>query len=130
MRLLELGDAPVDVGGVHHRRSSRSVRIVSAFLLPTRQGTHLPQLSWRKKPSTFVAAASRFVESSITTSAPDPSIEPAFGSASKSSGTSSASGPRKFDEAPPGCTAPSRPLPVTPPAASMSPPTVVPSGTQ
>ena len=36
-----------------------------AFVEPTRQGTHLPQDSLRKKRSTFVPAASRFVPSAI-----------------------------------------------------------------
>ena len=97
---------------------------------PTRHGTHLPQDSSRKKRSTFVAAASRSVPSAMTTSAPDPSIDPASRSEPKSSGTSSDAGPRKFDEAPPGWMAPSGLPPETPPASSRSCRAVVPIGTQ
>ena len=109
---------------------SRSARIWCALVEPTRHGTHLPQDSSRKKRSTLVAAASRSVPSAITTSAPEPSIDPASGSEPKSSGTSSGPGPRKFDEAPPGWMAPSRRPPATPPASSSSCRAVVPIGTQ
>ena len=97
---------------------------------PTRQGTHLPQDSSRKKRSTFVAAASRSVPSAITTSAPEPSIDPASASVPKSSRTSSRSGPRKFEDAPPGWTAARTAPSAMPPAVSSSEPTVLPIGTQ
>ncbi len=57
-----------------------SARIECAFIDPTRHGTHFPHDSLRKKRSTFVAAASRSVPSAMTTSAPEPSIEPASAS--------------------------------------------------
>src|SRR5262245_10804881 len=63
-------------------------RISTAFCDPTRQGTHLPHDSLRKNLTTFVASASMSVPSAMTTSAPEPSIEPAFCNAAKSSGTS------------------------------------------
>ena len=110
--------------------ASRSVSIRWALLEPTRQGTHLPHDSSRKNRSTFVAAASRSVPSAITTSAPDPSIEPALARSAKSSGTSIWPGPRKFDDAPPGWIAPSGRPPSTPPASSSSCRAVVPIGTQ
>ena len=55
-------------------------RIVCALVDPTRQGTHLPHDSSRKKRRTFVAAASKSVPSAIATSAPEPSIQPASAS--------------------------------------------------
>ena len=76
-------------------RRARSVRIRCALCEPTRHGTHLPHDSLRKKRSTFVAAASRSVPSASTTTAPEPSIDPASASGSKSSGTSSPSGPEE-----------------------------------
>ena len=45
--------------------------------------------------------------SASTTIAPVPSAEPASATASNVSGRSQQSGPRKFVDAPPGCTAPS-----------------------
>jgi hypothetical protein len=57
-------------------------------------------------------------------------MEPAAASVSKSSGTSNWSGVRKFDDAPPGCTAASLVPPDTPPAWSSRARTVVPIGTQ
>ncbi len=97
---------------------------------PTRHGTHLPQDSLRKKRSTFVAAASRSVPSAMTTSAPEPSIDPAAASVLKSSGTSSWPGPRKFEDAPPGWIAPTARPPLTPPASSSRSAAVLPIGTQ
>src|SRR5205823_4296680 len=63
-------------------RSSNS----TAFCEPRRQGTHLPHDSLRKKRTTFVARASMSVPSATTTTAPEPSIEPALAKAAKSSG--------------------------------------------
>src|SRR5262249_28103487 len=103
---------------------------VCAFVEPTRQGTHLPHDSLRKNRSTLVDAASRSVPSASTTRAPEPSMVPAFANGPKSSTRSSWSGPMKFDEAPPGCTAPTSAPPVTPPARSTSARTEVPIGTQ
>src|SRR5262249_13681567 len=105
-------------------------RIRGALLEPTRQGTHLPHDSSRKNRSTFVAAANRSVPSAITTSPPEPSIDPASPSAARSSGTSSWTGPRKFDDAPPGWNAATFLPPDTPPASSSNCRTVVPIGTQ
>ena len=107
-----------------------SVSIACALVEPTRHGTHLPHDSSRKNRSVFVAAASRSVPSAITTTAPEPSIEPAAASVSKSSAASRSSGPRKFEDAPPGCTAASGCPPATPPARSSRARTVVPIGTQ
>ena len=92
------------------RRRARAPRRGSccAFCEPTRHGTHLPQDSTRKKLRTFVAAASRSVPSASTTIAPVPSAEPASAIASNVSGRSTHSGPRKFVDAPPGCTAADR----------------------
>ena len=110
--------------------STTSRRIACALVEPTRHGTHLPHDSLRKNRSTLVDAASRSVPSASTTSAPDPSIVPFSAAAPKSSGMSSLSGPMKFDDAPPGCTAPTSRPPLTPPASSISSRTVVPIGTQ
>ena len=55
---------------------------------------------------------------------------PFSAAAPKSSGMSSLSGPMKFDDAPPGCTAPTFRPPLTPPASSITSRTVVPIGTQ
>src|SRR5208282_3084044 len=99
--LFQPGDAVVHVAGAAAARqqvAENPVRLAGA----DPAGTHLPQDSFRKNRSTFVAAASRSVPSASTTSAPEPSIDPARASKSKSSGTSSWPGPRKFDEAPPG----------------------------
>ena len=68
--------------------------------------------------------------SATTVTAPEPSIEPASASGWKSSGTSRLSGPRKFDEAPPGWKDSSSAPPLTPPARSISSRVVVPIGTQ
>ena len=107
-----------------------SSSMACALCEPTRHGTHLPHDSLRKKRSTLVPAASRSVPSATATRAPEPSIEPFSASGSKSSGTSSASGPRKFDEAPPGWNARSSAPPAIPPASSISSRAVVPIGTQ
>ena len=68
--------------------------------------------------------------SASTTIAPVPSAEPASATASNVSGTSRQSGPRKFVDAPPGCTPPTAAPSRTPPASSITSPTVVPAGTQ
>ncbi len=101
-----------------------------ALVEPTRQGTHLPHDSLRKKRSTLVEAASRSVPSASTTRAPEPSMVPASASVPKSSARSSRSGPMKLEDAPPGCTAPTCAPPSTPPARSIRARTVVPIGTQ
>ena len=75
-------------------------------------------------------AASRFVPSAMTISAPEPSIEPASCSGFQSSGTSRLSGPRKFDEAPPGWIAPTSRPSGTPPASSIRSRAVEPARTQ
>ena len=77
-----------------------------------------------------VPAASRFVPSATTVSAPEPSIEPASWSGFQSSGTSRCSGPRKFDDAPPGWNAPTSRPSMTPPASSMRSRVVAPALTQ
>jgi len=58
--------------------------------VPTRQGTHLPHDSFLKKRWAFSAMSSMHVPSAQTTIAPEPSIEPAWSSALKSSATSTA----------------------------------------
>ena len=100
--------------------STTSRRIACALVEPTRHGTHLPHDSLRKNRSTLVDAASRSVPSASTTIAPEPSIVPFSAAVPKSSGMSSLSGPMKFDDAPPGCTAPTSRPPLTPPASSIS----------
>jgi hypothetical protein len=111
-------------------RSRISTRISCAFWEPTRHGTHLPQDSTRKKFSTLVAAASRSVPSASTTIAPVPRAEPAFAIASNVSGRSTQSGPRKFVDAPPGCTAATSAPSRTPPASAIRSETSEPAGTQ
>src|SRR5262249_11429048 len=68
------------------RPATTSSRSATAFSLPTRHGTHLPQLSLRKKRVTLAARARRSVPLATTTSAPEPSIEPAACNVPKSIG--------------------------------------------
>ena len=85
---------------------------------PTRQGTHLPHDSLRKKRTALSAMSSMHARSSSTSSAPEPSIEPAAASDLKSSGVSSAEGGRKPEAGPDGAHALSGRPPATPPARS------------
>ena len=68
-------------------RSSRSACPPSSAS-PTRQGTHLPQDSLRKKRTALSAMSSMQRPSAQTTMAPEPSMEPAAASDLKSSGRS------------------------------------------
>ena len=58
------------------------VSMSTIFCEPTRQGTHLPQDSLRKKRTAFSAMSSMQRPSAQTTIAPEPTIEPAAASAS------------------------------------------------
>src|SRR6185436_9748622 len=97
------------------RASSSSWRTV-----PTRQGTHWPHDSSRKKRAILVSAPTRSAVSSKTITTPEPSVAPIARVASNVSGTSSASGPTKTPAAPPSSTAFSSRPAATPPARSMS----------
>src|ERR1700691_4026654 len=68
--------------------SVQPVNISTNFCDPTRHGTHLPQDSLRKNCVEFNAISSMQRSSAHTTSAPEPSIEPASASDLKSSRTS------------------------------------------
>ncbi|MBA7536828.1 hypothetical protein ES705_29093 [subsurface metagenome] len=64
-------------------------KILSICLNPSRQGTHFPQDSWERKSTKYLATSTIQVSSSITIIPPEPIIEPASVSASKSTGRSS-----------------------------------------
>ncbi len=68
--------------------SRMRARTFSSQLVPSRQGVHLPQDSRAKKRTTRWQARTASVSSSITTMAPEPSIEPALPTAPASSGRS------------------------------------------
>ena len=77
-------------------------RIFSSHEVPSRQGVHLPQDSRAKKRTTRRQALTASVVSSITTMAPEPSIEPAPPTTRPSSGRSTCSGKNHGADAPPG----------------------------
>ena len=56
--------------------------------MPSRQGVHCPQDSWAKNRTIRSAARTTQVVSSMTTTAPDPSIEPALAVSSLVTGRS------------------------------------------
>src|SRR6266700_3997364 len=66
----------------------QAVSMSVIFCEPTRQGTHLPHDSLRKKRTAFTAMSSMQRPSAQTTIAPDPTIEPAAATAFQSSGSS------------------------------------------
>src|SRR5687768_17712185 len=59
-----------------------------SFADPTRHGTHLPHDSLRKNLTAFSAMSSMHARSSQTTTAPEPTVEPAFCIAAQSIGKS------------------------------------------
>src|SRR5579862_1045816 len=86
------------------------------FCDPTRQGTHLPQDSLRKKRTALRAMSSMHRPSAHTTMAPEPTIEPAAATALKSRGRLTISAGRYPDEGPEGAKPSSLRLSLTPPA--------------
>src|ERR1700689_949847 len=72
------------------------------FCEPTLHGTHLPQDSLRKNRVAFSAMSNMHVPSAQTTSAPEPSMEPASASDLKSNRTSAMDAGRYPDEGPDG----------------------------
>src|SRR6478735_3769880 len=105
------------------RRSASCCRTV-----PTRHGTHWPQLSSRKKAAIRSRIGTRSTASSKTMTTPEPSVAPAARVASNESSRSSESGPTNPPAAPPSSTARSVPPPATPPAASSTSRSVTPNG--
>src|SRR4030042_3299926 len=73
--------------------------------IPNRQGTHLPHDSSCKKVKKYLATSTIHDPSSITTMPPEPTIEPALESTSKSIGRSNLSTGRHPPDGPPVCTA-------------------------
>ena len=94
------GGHAIDGEMLSHRSSSRAMSsgrpcpssmrrsTFSSQLVPSRHGVHLPQDSRAKNRTTRHAAFTASVVSSITTMAPDPSIEPAAPTAPASRGRS------------------------------------------
>src|SRR5579864_6133808 len=78
------------------------VRISTSFCEPIRHGTHLPHDSLRKNLLALRAMSSMHAESSQTTSAPEPSMEPASASDLKSMWTSAIEAGRYPEEGPEG----------------------------
>ena len=98
--------------------------------VPSRQGTHLPQLSFCVKFMKKRAVSTMQVSSSMTTRPPEPTIAPTFLSESKSSGISRCSSVRQPPAGPPICTALNfLPLRMPPPISKMILRSVVPIGT-
>ncbi len=105
-------------------------RISSIRRVPSRQGTHLPQLSFWVKFMKKRATSTMQVWSSITTSPPLPIIAPTFFRLSKSSGRSRCSAVRQAPEGPPICTALKLAPPrIPPPTSKIISRRVVPMGT-
>src|SRR5271156_3151475 len=82
--------------------SVQPVNISTNFCEPTRQGTHLPHDSLRKNCVEFRAMSSMQRSSAHTTSAPEPSIEPASASDLKSSRTSAMDADKYPEDGPEG----------------------------
>src|ERR671916_857321 len=82
--------------------SSMRRRIFSSHDVPSRHGVHLPHDSRAKKRTTRQAALTASVVSSITTMAPEPSIDPAAPTAPASSGRSRGPPKKPGAEGPPG----------------------------
>ncbi len=80
-------------------------RIFSSQVVPSRHGEHLPHDSRAKNRTMRSAAFTMSVVSSITTMAPEPSMDPALPTAPASSGMSRCSSKNHGDEAPPGMNA-------------------------
>ena len=71
-------------------------------MVPSRQGEHFPQDSLAKNRTTLRHALTASVVSSITTIAPDPSIEPASPIGRASKGKSKCSSKNQGADPPPG----------------------------
>ena len=86
------------------RPSPCSMRVSSSSiqLVPSRQGVHWPHDSWLKNLASRATERTMQVESSITITAAEPSIEPALVMVSKSSARCAWSAVRIAAEAPPG----------------------------
>jgi hypothetical protein len=93
-------------------------RMRSSQVVPSRHGVHLPQDSLAKKRTMRQAALTTSVVSSITTIAPEPTIEPALSTVGLSSGRSRCSSKNHIAEAPPGMNAFTARPPRTPPQYS------------
>ena len=106
------------------------VRISSIRFVPSRQGTHLPQLSFCVKLMKKRAVSTMQVPSSMTTRPPEPMMAPTFLSESKSSGRSRCSSVRQPPAGPPICTALNfLPSLMPPPMSKMISRSVAPIGT-
>src|ERR1700683_1409518 len=110
--------------------SVQPVSISTNFCEPTRHGTHLPQDSLRKNCVELSAMSSMQRSSAHTTSAPEPSIEPASASDLQSSRTSAMDAGRYPEDGPEGAK-PFNCFPsaIPPPYLKISSDTGVPSGT-
>ena len=98
--------------------------------VPTRQGTHLPQLSSAVNLRKNLAKSTMQVVSSTTTMPPEPIMEPAATRLSKSMGSSSREAGRQPPDGPPSCTAlNSRPGSMPPPMSKITSRSVAPMGT-
>ena len=105
-------------------RISRSAR------RPSLQGRHLPHDSSLRKSMKYRATSTMQVSSSITIMPPEPIIEPASVSASKSTGRSRSDSGRHPPEGPPVCTALNfLPFGTPPPMSKMISRSVIPMGT-
>src|SRR5712692_4720694 len=102
-------------------------RASSCRTVPTRQGTHWPHDSSRKKRAMRSTMACKSIDSSKAITTPEPRVTPAARVASKVSGRSSWASVTKLPAAPPNSKACS--FPRKPPARSMSCRRVVPMGT-
>src|SRR5271168_975298 len=110
--------------------SVQPVNISTNFCEPTRQGTHLPHDSLRKNCVEFRAMSSMQRSSAHTTSAPEPSIEPASASDLKSSRTSAMDAGKYPEDGPEGANPFSFfPSAMPPPYLKISSDTGVPIGT-
>ncbi|MPN07311.1 hypothetical protein SDC9_154577 [bioreactor metagenome] len=105
-------------------------KISSIRFVPSRHGTHFPQLSFWVKFIKKRATSTMHVLLSITTKPPEPIIAPAFLSESKSNGRSKCSFVRQPPDGPPICTAlKSAPSRIPPPISNITSLKVVPIGT-
>src|SRR5437763_1693302 len=110
-------------------RCTKRCNASSCRIVPTRHGTHCPQVSLRKNAAMRSKIFFSSTESSNNITTPEPSVAPIARVPSNVSGVSSSFGETKLPAAPPSNTAWSRPVPPTPPAISMTFRIVGPNGT-
>ena len=98
--------------------SSMRFNTRSNHVVPSRHGVHLPHDSRAKNRTILQHAATMSVDWSITTMAPEPSIDPALSTVGLSSAMSRCSGKNHIADAPPGIKALTLPPLRTPPQYS------------